>query len=156
MYPGNPDGTISERIAYAITTQVIDRATHLIDMHCGDGNESLRPYSYWMPIGDDKVDGPAREMVLAFGLDYIVVDGAGRTYPRSVRQRPPRDPRPVRGGNAVRRRHASRQRRRAPRHGRRLAVSEALSVVSVLAVVNGLFSSYRREHSPQSTQRSQR
>ena len=47
VYPGKADGTQSERIAYAITREVIDRATHLADMHCGDGNESLRPYSYW-------------------------------------------------------------------------------------------------------------
>ncbi len=81
MYPGNPGGTVSERIAYAITTQVIDKSTHLIDMHCGDGNESLRPYSYWMPIGDDKVDNPARDMVLAFGLDHIVIDRTRPTDP---------------------------------------------------------------------------
>jgi hypothetical protein len=74
MYPGDPSGTISERIAYALTTEVIDKATHLIDMHCGDGNESLRPYSYWMPIGEEKVDNAAREMVLAYGLDHIVID----------------------------------------------------------------------------------
>ena len=84
MYPGDPKGTISERIAHAITTEVIDQSTHLIDMHCGDGNESLRPYSYWMPIGDDKVDGPAREMVLAFGLDHIVIDRARPTDPKKT------------------------------------------------------------------------
>lgn len=84
MYPGDPNGTLSERIAHALTTQVIDRATHLIDMHCGDGNESLRPYSYWMPIGDDKVDGPAREMVLAFGLDHVVIDRTRPTDPKKT------------------------------------------------------------------------
>lgn len=84
MYPGNPAGTISERIAHAITTEVIDRATHLIDMHCGDGNESLRPYSYWMPIGDEKVDAAAREMVLAYGLDHIVIDRSRPTDPKKT------------------------------------------------------------------------
>ena len=84
MYPGDPAGTISQRIAHAITTQVIDRATHLIDMHCGDGNESLRPYSYWMPIGDEKVDPAAREMVLAYGLDHIVVDRSRPTDPKKT------------------------------------------------------------------------
>ena len=84
MYPGDSQGTISQRIALAITTEVIDRATHLIDMHCGDGNESLRPYSYWMPIGDDKVDGIAREMVLAYGLDHIVIDRSRPTDPQKT------------------------------------------------------------------------
>ncbi|HEY5611772.1 MAG TPA: M14 family metallopeptidase [Thermoanaerobaculia bacterium] len=82
MYPGDPKGTLSERIAHAITTDVIDKATHLIDMHCGDANESLRPYSYWMPIGDEKVDAAAREMVLAYGLDHIVIDRARPTDPQ--------------------------------------------------------------------------
>ncbi|HEV8657101.1 MAG TPA: M14 family metallopeptidase [Thermoanaerobaculia bacterium] len=83
MYPGDPNGTISERIAYAITNEVIEKATHLADLHCGDGNESLRPYSYWMPIGDEKVDNAAREMVLAFGLDHIVID---RTRPKDPKK----------------------------------------------------------------------
>lgn len=74
MYPGDPKGTIMERIAYAITTEVIDKATHVADMHCGDGNESLRPYSYWQLGGDEKIDTASREMVLAFGLDHIVID----------------------------------------------------------------------------------
>src|ERR1700683_5060643 len=41
VYPGRPDGTVSERIAYAITTQVIERADYVLDLHCGDGHESL-------------------------------------------------------------------------------------------------------------------
>src|SRR5437899_2949414 len=51
VYPGKADGTVSERIAYAITNQIIERADYLVDMHAGDGNESLRPYSYWSPLG---------------------------------------------------------------------------------------------------------
>jgi hypothetical protein len=74
MFPGRADGTQSERIAFALTREVIDKATHLADMHCGDGNESLRPYSYWMISGDGKVDAASREMALAFGLPHIVVD----------------------------------------------------------------------------------
>jgi predicted deacylase len=74
VYPGNPNGTLSERIADTITREVIDRATHVVDLHCGDGNESLRPYTYWITTGDPKVAQAGREMALAFGLDHIVVD----------------------------------------------------------------------------------
>ncbi len=45
VFPGKTDGTLSERIAEAITREVIAHATHVLDLHCGDGNESLRPYS---------------------------------------------------------------------------------------------------------------
>lgn len=74
VYPGRPDGTLSDRIAYAITREVIDKCTHLADLHCGDGNESLRPYSYWMVSGNKEIDDASLEMNLAFGLDHIVID----------------------------------------------------------------------------------
>jgi predicted deacylase len=75
VYPGRPDGTTSERIAHAITTQVIDQCEYLLDMHSGDGIEALRPYSYWNRPGvDERVDTIAREMALAFGIDHIVID----------------------------------------------------------------------------------
>ncbi len=74
MYPGKLDGTISDRIAYVITKEVIDRTDYLVDLHCGDGNESLRPYSYWDPIGNAKVDEVAKKMAEVFGLNNIVID----------------------------------------------------------------------------------
>jgi predicted deacylase len=82
VYPGRVDGTVSERIAHAITTQVIDPCDYLVDMHSGDGNELLRPYSYWNNLGvDARVDAIARDMALAFGLDHIVID---RDRPRDI------------------------------------------------------------------------
>ena len=81
VFPGNAEGTLSERIAEAITREVITRATHVIDLHCGDGNESLRPYSYWITTGDPKVAEAGRGLALAFGLERIVVDGSRPTDP---------------------------------------------------------------------------
>ena len=81
VYPGKADGTISERIADTITREVIARATHVVDLHCGDGNESLRPYSYWITTGEPRVAQAGREMALAFGLDHIVVDKERPTDP---------------------------------------------------------------------------
>jgi predicted deacylase len=75
VYPGKADGTVSERIAYAITNQIIERADYLVDIHSGDGNESLRPYTYWSPLRmDARADSVAREMALAWGNDHIVID----------------------------------------------------------------------------------
>jgi uncharacterized protein len=74
MYPGKADGTQTERIAYALTHQVIDQATHLVDMHCGDGNEALRPYVYLQVTGDAALDEAMKQMVLAYGLDHIILD----------------------------------------------------------------------------------
>ncbi len=74
VFPGRADGTLSERIAEAITREVITRATHVVDLHCGDGNESLRPYTYWITTGSPEVAQAGKQMALAFGLDHIVVD----------------------------------------------------------------------------------
>ncbi len=72
-YPGRPDGTQSERASLAITKQVVEQSDHLIDFHGGDLDESLRPYSYWTQTGREPQDRISREMVLAFGLDHIIV-----------------------------------------------------------------------------------
>lgn len=74
VFPGKADGTVSERIADAITREVIARATHVVDIHCGDGNESLRPYLYWITTGAPEVAEAGRQMALAFGMDHVVVD----------------------------------------------------------------------------------
>jgi predicted deacylase len=74
VYPGKPDGTNTERIAYAITKEVIERSDYLLDLHCGDGNEALLPYAYWMTLDDEKLNEKAKQLVLAFGLSTIVVD----------------------------------------------------------------------------------
>jgi uncharacterized protein len=74
VFPGKAEGTLSERIAFVLTRDVIERATHVIDLHCGDGNESLRPYSYWITTGPPEVAAAGKQLALAFGLDHIVVD----------------------------------------------------------------------------------
>ncbi|HEU4388517.1 MAG TPA: M14 family metallopeptidase, partial [Blastocatellia bacterium] len=73
MYPGKADGTQTERVSYLITKQVIEQCDHLIDLHGGDIDESLRPYSYWSKTGNEKQDSISRQMVLAFGLDHIII-----------------------------------------------------------------------------------
>jgi len=81
VFPGKKDGTLSQRIAYVITKEVIERSDYLVDMHCGDGNESLRPYSYWNPIGNPKADEEAKQMAVVFGLSNIVIDRSRPKYP---------------------------------------------------------------------------
>ena len=73
MYPGRPDGTQTDRASHLITTQVVEQADHVIDFHGGDIDESLRPYSYWNQTGRGAQDAISKAMVLAFGLDHIVI-----------------------------------------------------------------------------------
>jgi len=73
FYPGDPNGTQTDRASFVVTKEVIDRCDHLIDLHGGDLDENLRPYSYWTVTGNQKQDERSRAMVLAFGLDHIIV-----------------------------------------------------------------------------------
>ncbi len=73
FYPGKMDGTQTDRASFLITKQVVEQCDHLIDLHGGDLDESLRPYSYWTKTGNEKQDRISREMVLAFGLDHIII-----------------------------------------------------------------------------------
>jgi predicted deacylase len=74
VFPGDPAGTLSQRMAYVLMEEVVKKCDFLIDLHCGDGNESLIPYTYWMISGDKKLDDLTRSMALAFGLSHIIID----------------------------------------------------------------------------------
>ena len=73
FYPGKQDGTQTERASYLITKQVVERCDYLVDYHGGDLDENLRPYAYWPKSGDAKHDAITRDMVLAFGLDHVII-----------------------------------------------------------------------------------
>ena len=73
FYPGKTDGTQTDRALYQITKEVVDRCDYLIDYHGGDLDESLRPYAYWGAVGKEAQDKTSKQMVLAFGLDHIII-----------------------------------------------------------------------------------
>jgi uncharacterized protein len=72
-YPGDPAGTQTDRASAVITKEVVEQSDHLIDLHGGDLDENLRPYSYWTVTGNQKQDQESRAMLLAFGLDHIII-----------------------------------------------------------------------------------
>src|SRR5579863_9284513 len=81
FYPGKSGGTQTERISWAITKQVIETSDYLIDYHGGDLDENLRCYSYWADTGNASRDATTRAMVLAFGLDHIIIQKPGPITP---------------------------------------------------------------------------
>src|SRR5499426_1632397 len=85
MYPGKMDGTQTDRASFLITKQVVEQCDHLIDLHGGDLDESLRPYSYWTKTGNERQDKISREMVLAFGLDHIIISADRPKDPQASR-----------------------------------------------------------------------
>jgi uncharacterized protein len=68
-FPGDPAGTITERFAHAVFSQLITGSDALIDAHCGDQPEALEPFTLFE-------SGAAEEKALglatAYGLGYII------------------------------------------------------------------------------------
>ncbi|HEV3139160.1 MAG TPA: succinylglutamate desuccinylase/aspartoacylase family protein, partial [Vicinamibacterales bacterium] len=56
FYPGTQSGTQTDRASFAMTKEVVEKCDHLIDLHGGDLDENLRPYSYWTVTGNQKQD----------------------------------------------------------------------------------------------------
>ena len=73
-FPGKADGTVTERLAFTLTEEIMLLSDYLIDIHSGDGNESLRPsYSaYYAEAGGTEVVEQSRRLAVAFGLETIV------------------------------------------------------------------------------------
>ncbi len=73
VFPGSPLGSQSQRIAHLLSTEVIGRATLHIDMHGGDGTESLASFAgaYSGKLAAAQA-AQSREMALAFNLPLLV------------------------------------------------------------------------------------
>jgi predicted deacylase len=72
-YPGSAAGTQSERAVALVAAGIVEPADVLVDLHGGDLDEDLRPYSYWTRTGNAAQDDAARGLVMAFGLDHVIV-----------------------------------------------------------------------------------
>ncbi len=73
FFPGKADGTQTERASWAIAQQVVEKCDYLIDLHGGDLDENLHQYSYWANTGKEAFDATSRALVLAFGLDHVII-----------------------------------------------------------------------------------
>lgn len=85
FYPGTPGGTQTERASSVMTKEVVEKCDHLIDLHGGDLDENLRPYSYWTVTGNQKQDEFSRGMAIAFGLDHIIISSDRPKDPNASR-----------------------------------------------------------------------
>ncbi|HYS31809.1 MAG TPA: succinylglutamate desuccinylase/aspartoacylase family protein [Streptosporangiaceae bacterium] len=68
-FPGDPAGTLADRLAHATFTQLIAGSDALIDAHCGDLPEALEPFSlYEAGPSEDR----ALALAVAYGLGYVI------------------------------------------------------------------------------------
>src|SRR5215813_6288761 len=68
-FPGDPDGTLADRLAYATFTQLITGSDALIDAHCGDLPEALEPFTLYEA---GSAEDQALALALAYGLGYVI------------------------------------------------------------------------------------
>jgi predicted deacylase len=68
-FPGDPDGTLAERLAHAAFTQLIVGSDAVVDVHAGDLVEALEPFALY---DAGPADARARELAVGYGLRYVI------------------------------------------------------------------------------------
>ena len=72
VFPGDREGTWSERLAYAIEKELLSIADYYIDLHSGDSYEQLTPYVYYAGAAAKEVAEQSREMAQQADVPYMV------------------------------------------------------------------------------------
>jgi predicted deacylase len=68
-FPGDPGGTLAQRLAYAAFTELITGSDAYVDAHCGDMVEALEPFALYEA---GPAEAAARDLALAYGLGYVI------------------------------------------------------------------------------------
>lgn len=82
VFPGDPDGTVADKIAHTIVSQFQRLADFYIDLHGGDGYEKLTPYVYCVGAAAPAVAATAKSMAEVVDVPYLVQSqsGSGGSY----------------------------------------------------------------------------
>lgn len=73
VFPGNALGTVADKIAFTMETEVFSKIDYYIDLHSGDGFEGLESYVYCLGNANDYVVEWSRKMAEIAHVDYLVV-----------------------------------------------------------------------------------
>jgi predicted deacylase len=76
VWPGDPTGTLTDRIAHLITTEYIQDAAAVIDVHGGEWDEDIDCFIITHRIGDEELDQRTVELAMALGFTYVEVTDA--------------------------------------------------------------------------------
>lgn len=68
VFPGNKDGTLSEKIAYTMVRELYGNADYHIDLHAGDTSEQVMPFVYFPGGAAPEVTEKAKMMAMAADL----------------------------------------------------------------------------------------
>jgi predicted deacylase len=74
MFPGKPDGTLSQRLAHWLVSEVYPGADAYLDLHGGDLSEELAPFSLFPRDSE-----ASKALAVAFGLP-VAISAGGEGY----------------------------------------------------------------------------
>ncbi len=72
FFPGNPKGTAVEQLDDWLYQNVIKQGNYFVDLHGGDLNEALVPFTLFQKFGNKQLDDKSLEMARVFGIRYLV------------------------------------------------------------------------------------
>ena len=71
-FPGDRNGSLGRRLAFALEDALYSSADFLADLHSGDCNESLHPLVFFPTAGEKDVNAAALEAAKVLSVDYRV------------------------------------------------------------------------------------
>ena len=71
-FPGDPQGTEMERLAWAVSQELQPVTDYYIDLHSGDDYEKLTPYVYYAGMAAEEVVAESRKMAEQVDVPYMV------------------------------------------------------------------------------------
>lgn len=76
VFPGDNNGSVSEKIAYIFTNEFQKKVDFYIDLHGGDLHEMTVPYVYYPGIGEDNIIKASCEAAKKLNVNYRVKSSA--------------------------------------------------------------------------------
>jgi uncharacterized protein len=73
-FPGSPGGTLAERLADAVFSQVISGSDAFVDLHAGDLVEALEPFALY---DGGPAETEAHDLATAYGVGYVLRQAPG-------------------------------------------------------------------------------
>lgn len=73
VFPGDPDGGPTERLAAWLFAHLLDGADAFVDLHAGGIDEVLRNFVSYRLTGDAQLDAKSAELALSLGVEDVIV-----------------------------------------------------------------------------------
>ena len=82
QFPGNAQGTVSERMAHVLMSEAARGVDAWVDVHGGDIHEALIPFTIYSDVAEKGVVSASRAMAEVYGIEHVLASASvkGGTY----------------------------------------------------------------------------